>query len=583
MQVQLHGGKHRGQKKHNPKWNERAKSELGSNVDRRWSYCPLLPARDPVLLRDWADYLDCCRFTDKEVGAVLARWRPKPCSKKRSFCSRPITASVTRGGKQFLYDEGIHVPLIVRGPGIGKGIVRDDPVELIDLAAISLAAAGVGVPAWDAGRDVFAPGYVGRDAVFAARDRCDETMERIRSVRTTRFKYIRNSHPSGRTCNRAPTKTRSPSCKHFGNCTRRGRFPKLSEKLLFAETRPPEELYDLHADPFETRRNLAADPAHAETLAGLRRRLSEWESHTADRGASPNRWKCTTRTWPSTSRGNPVCAQGRRNPAAEHRAQQEWAAAEGGEALRPASLVRRGGFLGAGLLSFCGRGTGSAGTLRPTVPPMSLAGRNRHAPWRGCDARGGTLGRGRRRPVHHQEANENATRATRRTTPRPVPPRSLPEPILRRHEATNATAGDEHRRGMWSVQRRIAVTLEEEIPGDSRLDIDLRARRENPSATCRTQCDRGSSAPAVREQPCLVHRYRNRPTCEWSTARIGARVLGRWRADRVALRIVVQFGVRELGRRDLFQHLEGRRADTVEEQVECGGFRGAESVKNRDE
>ncbi len=55
------------------------------------------------------------------------------------------------------------------------------------------------------------------------------------------------------------------------------------------------------------------------------------------------------------------------------------------------------------------------------------------------------------------------------------------------------------------------------------------------------------------------------------------------RPTRVALRIVVQFGVRELGRRDLFQHLEGRRADTVEEQVECGGFRGAESVKNRDE
>ena len=32
-------------------------------------------------------------------------------------------------------------------------------------------------------------------AVFAARDRCDETVERLRSVRTDRFLYIRNFHP----------------------------------------------------------------------------------------------------------------------------------------------------------------------------------------------------------------------------------------------------------------------------------------------------------------------------------------------------------------------------------------------------
>ena len=46
-------------------------------------------------------------------------------------------------GKQFLYDEGTHVPLVVRGPGIAKGEVRDDLVEHIDLAAISLAPRGL--------------------------------------------------------------------------------------------------------------------------------------------------------------------------------------------------------------------------------------------------------------------------------------------------------------------------------------------------------------------------------------------------------------------------------------------------------
>jgi arylsulfatase A-like enzyme len=97
--------------------------------------------------------------------------------------------------KQFLYDEGTHVPLVIRGPGIEAGAVRDDLVEHIDLPALSLAAAGLPIPASMQGRDVFAPDYVPRDAVFAARDRCDETVDRIRSVRTERFLYIRNYHP----------------------------------------------------------------------------------------------------------------------------------------------------------------------------------------------------------------------------------------------------------------------------------------------------------------------------------------------------------------------------------------------------
>ena len=41
--------------------------------------------------------------------------------------------------------------------------------------------------------------------------------------------------------------------------------------------RPPEELYDLEADPLE-RRNLAADTAYREPLAGLRAQLDDWLS-----------------------------------------------------------------------------------------------------------------------------------------------------------------------------------------------------------------------------------------------------------------------------------------------------------------
>ena len=58
--------------------------------------------------------------------------------------------------KQFLYDEGIHVPLVITGPGVKAGTVRHDVVEHIDIAALSLAAAQIGVPDYMQARDILA-------------------------------------------------------------------------------------------------------------------------------------------------------------------------------------------------------------------------------------------------------------------------------------------------------------------------------------------------------------------------------------------------------------------------------------------
>lgn len=191
MQVQLHGGKHRGQGP-NKNWQAKVKKEFGDNTKPDDVRLPPYYPRDPVILQDWADYLDCCRWTDKEVGDVIARLeKEKLLDETVVFFMTDHGISHARG-KQFLYDEGTHVPLVVRGPGIGKGVVRDDLIEHIDLAATSLALAGIEIPKWVQGRDVLAKDYAKREAVFAARDRCDETMEHLRSVRTAGSKYIRN-------------------------------------------------------------------------------------------------------------------------------------------------------------------------------------------------------------------------------------------------------------------------------------------------------------------------------------------------------------------------------------------------------
>ena len=285
MQVQLNGGKYRGQGP-NANWQNRVKKELGSNTKPADVVLPPYYPRDPVILQDWADYLDCCRYTDKEVGDVIARLeKEKLLNDTVVFFMTDHGISHARG-KQFLYDEGTHVPFIVRGPGIARGTTRDDLIEHIDMTATSLALAGIEIPKWMQGRNLFTNDYAKRDAVFAARDRCDETMEHIRSVRTERFKYIRNDmnqRPHLQPCRYKDEKAIVQKLRELHAAKK---LDDLTEKLLFAETRPAEELYDLAADPHEVT-NLAGDPKHKATLAALRTKLTAWEEKTGDRGRKP--------------------------------------------------------------------------------------------------------------------------------------------------------------------------------------------------------------------------------------------------------------------------------------------------------
>lgn len=281
-QVQLHGGKNRDGGGLKPA----VKKALGTLTDPAQVKLPPYYPDDEVLRRDWAAYLDAVRYTDLQVGEVLAR-----LEREGLLASTFIFFMTDHGisharGKQFLYDEGTHVPLVVRGPGVTPGTVRRDLVEHIDLAATSLTLAGISRPTAMQGRDILAVDYRPRDAVFAARDRCDETVEHLRSVRTAQFKYIRNYLPERPHLQPNRYKDNKPTLLRLRELHHAGQLTGLPEQLLFAPRRAPEELYDLATDPHETR-NLAGDPAHAATLGELRARLEQWIVATGDRGAQP--------------------------------------------------------------------------------------------------------------------------------------------------------------------------------------------------------------------------------------------------------------------------------------------------------
>ncbi|MBA4017035.1 MAG: sulfatase [Pirellula sp.] len=287
MQVQLSGGKQRGGKDGNAiALSQRAAERFGAAVKPEDVTLPPYYPRDPVLLRDWAAYLDSCRFTDLAVGGVLARLEKEGELENTVVCFMTDHGISHARGKQFLYDEGIRVPLVMRGPGVPKGAVREDLVSHIDLAATSLALAGIERPEGMQSRDLLAKDYQPRDAVFSARDRCDETVEHIRSVRTDRYKYVRNFLPARPHLQPNNYKDGKSIVMTLRELHAAGKLDELQERILFAPTRAPEELYDLQADPFETK-NLAAVPTHAATLAELRGRLDAWIRETGDKGNVP--------------------------------------------------------------------------------------------------------------------------------------------------------------------------------------------------------------------------------------------------------------------------------------------------------
>ena len=304
MQVQLNGGKLReGQEAARVKFREHVVSELGGVTDPSKVTLPPYYPRDPVLLQDWADYLDAVRMTDAHVGRVLAR-----LEKEGLLANTLIVFMTDHGisharGKQFLYEEGAHVPLVIRGPGVPAGLVRQDLVEHIDLAALSLAAAGLGVPTWMQGKDILASNYAHRDEAFSARDRCDETTEKIRSLRTDKFIYVRNYHPERPHLQPCAYKDGKAIVQKLRELHAAGKLSELSEKLLFSPTRSREELYELAADRWQVR-NLAEDPAYASVLAEHRRRLDAKLVTTKDPAPESKAMYVSDMT-PYVGKGNP--------------------------------------------------------------------------------------------------------------------------------------------------------------------------------------------------------------------------------------------------------------------------------------
>jgi arylsulfatase A-like enzyme len=249
-----------------------------------------------VTRADWAKYLDSATELDRKVGLVLQQLDKDGLADNTVILFFGDHGQSHVRGKQWCYDSGLHIPLLIRWPKnipapkhYKAGSVDERLIAAIDFLPTMLTLAGREMPASMQG-EVFLGDKAGpaRQYVFGARDRCDETVFRIRTVRDARYRYIRNFTPEKPFLSPNAYKERAyPVWNLLKQLHAEGKLTPLQE-VLSAPHMPAEELYDLDTDPYEIK-NLVDSAEHREVLERLRQALTTWIEESNDQGRTPEK------------------------------------------------------------------------------------------------------------------------------------------------------------------------------------------------------------------------------------------------------------------------------------------------------
>ncbi len=248
----------------------------------------------PEAREGWAQYHDQIGAMDARAGKLIAEVAEAGLADRTIvvFCG-DNGAGLPRS-KRFVYDSGLHVPLIVQFPEKYRALASRDwkpgaacdcPVAFVDFAPTFLSLAGVKPPDWMQGRAFLGP-HAAPDAefVFGYRGRMDERYDLSRSVRDRRFIYIRNYTPHRIYGQHVSYLFQTPTTQAWKRLYDEGKLKP--PQTFFWEPKPAEELYDLEKDPHEVR-NLADSAEHRPTLERMRKALADHLREVPDLGFLP--------------------------------------------------------------------------------------------------------------------------------------------------------------------------------------------------------------------------------------------------------------------------------------------------------
>jgi len=221
--------------------------------------------------RDMASYKASARSLDQGVGAVLNALDEHDLADDTLVILTTDHGLAFPGAKATLYDRGIGVLLIMRGPGgFHGGRVSNALISQIDLYPTICELAGAECPPFLQGTSLLPllrkEVEEVNDDVFAELT-YHAAYEPQRAIRTQRWKYIRRfgerELPVLANVDDGPSKD------------------LLIESGWADRPLPREELHDLLFDPQEAH-DLAGDPTYEPVLHEMRERLETWMRETGD-------------------------------------------------------------------------------------------------------------------------------------------------------------------------------------------------------------------------------------------------------------------------------------------------------------
>lgn len=276
--MQSHGESHEGSLHFNRDTYEKEKTSHDPAAVILAPYHP----DTPLFRYTHAHYLDRMQAIDRIVGETVANLEEDGLLEDTFVFYFGDHGGVLPRSKGYIYESGLHVPLVVRVPENFKHLVdgkNGDRVEgfvgFVDFGPTALNLAGVKVPMQVDGKPFLGSGVSleevnARDEVFGHADRFDEKYDLIRSIRRGKYQYVRNFQPYLPDGLNNNYRYKCLAYQEWRELWKQGKLNGDAQQ--FYERKPIESLYDCEADPHQVK-NLADDPKYNVVLLELRGRL----------------------------------------------------------------------------------------------------------------------------------------------------------------------------------------------------------------------------------------------------------------------------------------------------------------------